>query len=219
MNRPIPSRRETAHYVDILFYVQLALLILGAVLGLFSGFGADISGPQNLADIVGELAVLYALYRLAPVEPMLRRAFCAGLGAVVLMILSAVLEAGGANELLQLILLLVQGVVSLLAVYYEFHGLGLLSLPLEPQQGPLIGVTLADKWASIWKWYLGLFFVLMGAAVLAFLLPMAAILAAFISVIGMLVIQIWEARLLYQTANALRCAPEIGPFPPSGGPV
>ena len=59
----------------------------------------------------------------------------------------------------------------------------------------------------------------MGAAVLAFLLPMAAILAAFISVIGMLVIQIWEARLLYQTANALRCAPEIGPFPPSGGPV
>lgn len=219
MNRPIPSRRETAHYVDILFYVQLALLILGAVLGLFSGFGADTSGPQNLADIVGELAVLYALYRLAPVEPMLRRAFCAGLGAVVLMILSAVLEAGGANELLQLVLLLVQGVVSLLAVYYEFHGLGLLSLPLEPQQGRLIGVTLADKWASIWKWYLGLFFVLMGAAVLAFLLPMAAILAAFISVIGMLVIQIWEARLLYQTANALRCAPEIGPFPPSGGPV
>lgn len=219
MNRSVPSRRETAHYVDILFYTQLVLLILGAVLGLFSGLGADTSGPESLANIVGQLAVLYALYRLAPLEPMLRRAFCAGLGALVLMIVSAVLEAGGANELLQLILLLVQGVVSLLAVYYEFHGLGLLTLPLEPQQGRLIGVTLADKWDSIWKWYLGLFFVLMSAAVLAFFLPVLAILTAFVSIIGMLIIQIWEVRLLYQTANALRCAPEIGPFPPSGGPV
>ena len=89
-----------------------------------------------------------------------------------------------------------QIVLQALAVYNEFHG----------HAAALLGFDndFSAKWETLWKWNMRFLLAAGAAILLAFILPLIAIVLVFVSTIGSMVIQIIKLVYLYRTSQLFR---------------
>ena len=88
------------------------------------------------------------------------------------------------------------GVVGLVATYQEYmaHASVLDSLDR----------TLAEKWRTLWKWYIGVFIATFGSLVVMLMFQLLGLLVLLAAVIGMVVVEILALVYLYQSAKEFR---------------
>ena len=70
----------------------------------------------------------------------------------------------------------------------------------------LMGVDnmLAAKWADLWKWYKWMMIGIVSSVLLIFLAPIIGVLVMFVSVIGIIIIDIIKFVYIFKTAKAFK---------------
>lgn len=88
------------------------------------------------------------------------------------------------------------GIIALIGEYNEYMG----------HSAVLAGVDneLSEKWASLWKWYIGLFLGMLGCILVILILPLLGALALLAAAIGVVVVSIKKLVYLYRTAKFFR---------------
>ena len=88
------------------------------------------------------------------------------------------------------------GIIALIGEYNEYMG----------HSAVLAGVDneLSEKWASLWKWYIGLFLGMLGCILVMLILPLLGALALLAAAIGVVVVSIKKLVYLYRTAKFFR---------------
>ena len=114
-----------------------------------------------------------------------------GVSAVV-----AMLTGTGEEATWTLLLTLPAAVVAMVGEYNEYMG----------HSAVLSGVDneLSEKWEVLWKWYIGLFGVMIGSILVMLIVPILGLLAILAASIGTVVVSILKLVYLYRTAKIFR---------------
>ena len=149
--------------------------------------------PGHLLELVISLVYGLILLKMSPAEPRFRTAAWCTLGILAV---EGVFELLLKAESLPLLLSLPLVAVSLVGRYHEFKGFA----------NALYGVNndLAQKWETIWKWYIGSYAVTLGSVILAFMGSIWAVLALLAVSIALVVIGILQIIYTYRTAKAFK---------------
>lgn len=188
------ERHQAAGYVRLMFWVELIRVILSFLLQIFNESAGD------LVTLVCGLAVLYALFQLGRFSQRLHLAAMLQIVSVGISLVGLLLTFTESMGLMvaALVVSLASMGIDLYATYHQYYGFGLLVFPVQP---------LANDWPRLWKWTAVALAVMAVALVMAWLVPVLALLAALAGVILTLIVGIWELVLLYRTAETLDLAP------------
>ena len=95
-----------------------------------------------------------------------------------------------------LLLTIPAAIVALVGEYNEYMG----------HAAVLAGVDneLSEKWANLWKWYIGIFLGMLGCILVMLIIPILGVLALLCATIGLVVIGIKKLVYLYRTAKVFK---------------
>ena len=152
--------------------------------------------PGQIINAVCSLAYGAILLKLGSEEDRYRTAgICAlitgGVSAVVAIITGSAEEATWT-----LLFTLPAAVVAMVGEYNEYMA----------HSAVLSGVDneLSEKWEVLWKWYIGLFGVMIGSILVMLIIPILGALAILVAAIGTIVVSILKLVYLYRTAKIFR---------------
>lgn len=148
--------------------------------------------PGQLLNMAVNVGYFLILLKMAPEEPRFKTAaWCMLATAAVNFLFLVVLGKDKLPLLISLPLL----PVALVGEYNGFYGFGDALSGMEPQ--------LSDKWYKLWKWYIGCYGALLGCILLAYIVPILAVILVLAAIIGLAVIGIIQIVYVYRTAKAL----------------
>ena len=152
--------------------------------------------PGQIINAVCSLTYGAILLKLGSEEDRYRTAgICAlitgGVSAVVAIITGSAEEATWT-----LLFTLPAAVVAMVGEYNEYMA----------HSAVLSGVDneLSEKWEVLWKWYIGLFGVMIGSILVMLIIPILGALAILVAAIGTIVVSILKLVYLYRTAKIFR---------------
>lgn len=155
--------------------------------------------PGQIINAICSLTYGAILLKLGSEEDRYRTAgICAlvagGVSAVVAIITGTAEEATWT-----LLFTLPAAVVAMVGEYNEYMG----------HSAVLAGVDneLSEKWEVLWKWYIGLFGVMIGSILVMLIIPILGALAILAAAIGTIVVSILKLVYLYRTAKIFRKYP------------
>lgn len=95
-----------------------------------------------------------------------------------------------------LLLTIPAAIIALIGEYNEYIG----------HSAVLDGVDneLSEKWATLWKWYIGMFLGMFGCILVMLIIPILGVLALLCATIGLVVIGIKKLVYLYRTAKVFK---------------
>ena len=95
-----------------------------------------------------------------------------------------------------LLLTIPAAIIALIGEYNEYMG----------HSAVLDGVDneLSEKWATLWKWYIGMFLGMFGCILVMLIIPILGVLALLCATIGLVVIGIKKLVYLYRTAKIFK---------------
>lgn len=152
--------------------------------------------PGMVLNTACAIAYGVILLILSDQEERYRTAGICTLIAGVAGVLNVFIPAGAESIGWLLLIAVPTAVVSLVGEYNAFNA----------HATVLTGVDniLAQKWMTLWKWYIGMFGAMVGSLVVLFISPVLGLLVILAAAIGILVVSILKLVYLYQTAKAFR---------------
>lgn len=159
--------------------------------------------PGQILNAACNLAYGLILIRLASEENRYRTAGVCGLintaiSLVLIWIASGVsgitVNANAAGSVL--LLSLPAAVLGFIGKYNEFTANSVVLTGLNN--------TLADKWSTLWKWYIVTFVVMIGGVLFILIIPFLGLLAVLAGAIALVVVSILQLIYLYKTAKIFR---------------
>ena len=190
-----------SRWLFVMFWLIVPSTIASA---MSSNFVADafpaIMLPGAILSIVCNLVYTIALLNLAKEEERYRTAGICGIINVIISVLILYTPQSGTESLgdavanlgFTLLFALAAIAVGLIGRYNEFTAHSVILTGLNN--------TLADKWAKLWKWYIGS----MGAILASIFIPFIGALALIAAAIALVVVSILQLIYLYQTAKTFR---------------
>ena len=163
----------------------------------------NITGALPVVFVLGEVlaaicsfAYGFILIRLASEEEYYRTAGICALVSGVASVLIVCIAGGAEAPAWTLLISIPASIVSLVGTYYEFTA----------HATVLTGVDnwLSDKWASLWKWHIGVYGAMLGSLLLVILIPILGMLVMIAAAIGVVVVSILKLVYLYRTAKLFR---------------
>lgn len=91
---------------------------------------------------------------------------------------------------------LLTSVIAIVSIYFEFTAHFELSCEVD--------YALASKWNTLKKWYLGLYILILASTLIVLILPILTIINVFVSLIGIIVVDIIKYVYLYKTSNVYK---------------
>jgi hypothetical protein len=160
--------------------------------------------PGAILSIVCNLVHIIALLNLAKEEERYRTAGICGIIGVILSVLMLYTPHSGAESLsdaianlgFTLLFALAAIPVGLIGQYNEFTAHSVILTGLNN--------TLANKWAKLWKWYIGCMGAILASILVALIIPFIGALGVIAAAIALVVVSILQLIYLYQTAKTFR---------------
>lgn len=152
--------------------------------------------PGQILSAICSLAYGLILVKLASEEDRYRTAgICCLVGGAVSLLI--VMIAGGAEiPTWTLLLSIPVAIVGLVGEYYEYMAHSTVLGGVDDE--------LSEKWCVLWKWYIGLFCVMIGSLLVMLMIPILGALAILAAAIGTIVVGILKLVYLYRTAKLFR---------------
>lgn len=193
------SIAKRAPFLGKWLWLLFWLFIPSEVAGFFNGVSNTLPAmylPGLILKTVCAAAYGCILLRLSTEEDRYRTAGICTLVASAAGVLNAFVPAGAESIGWLLLISVPAAVVSLVGEYNAFNA----------HATVLTGVNniLAQKWMTLWKWYIGMFGAMVGSLVVMFISPVLGLLVILAAAIGILVVSILKLVYLYQTAKAFR---------------
>ena len=138
-----------------------------------------------------------SLLKLASVEEFYKKAgifvlIAGGVSAAV----AVVAGATGQTPAWTLLLTIPAAIVALVGEYNEYMGYSAVLSGVDDE--------LSEKWAALWKWYIGMFLGMFGCILIMLIFPLLGALALLAAAIGLIVVGIKKLVYLYRTAKLFR---------------
>ena len=153
--------------------------------------------PGEILNAVCCVVHGFSLLKLASTDARYRKAgifvlIVGGVSAAV----AVVAGATGQTPTWTLLLTIPATIVALMGEYNEYMG----------HSAVLAGVDdeLSEKWAALWKWYIGMFLGMFGCILIMLIFPLLGALALLAAAIGLIVVGIKKLVYLYRTAKLFR---------------
>lgn len=152
--------------------------------------------PGQIINAICSLAYGAILLKLGSEEDRYRTAGICALIAGASSALAAIINGGSDGATWILIFTIPAAIVAMVGEYNEYMG----------HSAVLSGVDneLSEKWEVLWKWYIGLFGVMIGSILVMLIIPILGALAILAAAIGTIVVSILKLVYLYRTAKIFR---------------
>lgn len=152
--------------------------------------------PGQIFSAICSLTYGAILLKLGSEEDRYRTAGICALIAGASSALAAIINGGSDGATWILIFTIPAAIVALVGEYNEYMA----------HSAVLSGVDneLSEKWEVLWKWYIGLFGVMIGSILVMLIIPILGALAILAAAIGTIVVSILKLTYLYRTAKIFR---------------
>lgn len=152
--------------------------------------------PGQIISAICSLTYGAILLKLGSEEDRYRTAGICALIAGASSALAAIINGGSDGATWILIFTIPAAIVALVGEYNEYMA----------HSAVLSGVDneLSEKWEVLWKWYIGLFGVMIGSILVMLIIPILGALAILAAAIGTIVVSILKLTYLYRTAKIFR---------------
>ncbi len=157
------------------------------------GWIPSISIPGLVLGAICSLVYGGILLKLASEEERYRTAGICSLISGAVGVLIACISGGGDAPTWTLLLSLPASILSLVGEYNEFTAHSLVLNGVDSEQ--------AEQWTSLWKWYIGMFGVMLGSILLIAIAPILGLLVVLAAAIGVAIVGIVKLVYLYRTAK------------------
>lgn len=207
MEAEAARKAEAAKQAPILskwLWIIFWLIIPSSIGGLLTNqtivqYVPGLNFPGQIINTICFVIYGVALLKLAGVDDRYKKAgiYLLIRGGVSIVVALAVGTTNAAQTPPWTLLLTIPAaIIALIGEYNEYMG----------HSAVLTGVDneLSEKWATLWKWYIGLFLGMFGCILVMLLIPILGALALIAAAIGILVVAILKLVYLYRTAKFFR---------------
>lgn len=184
-----------AKSLTLIFWLTIASILPGLMSNDLTLSLPGLYRTGKVLNLVLSLAIMAIYFRLGAVNSRYRKAaLYMAVGVVANTVVTWI--TGGETPAWTLLVTLPVAVMGFVGRYNLYSAHSEILVPVE--------YALSESWMSLWKWYIGLFAVLIASILLVVILPILGALAALIAAIGTAVVSIMEVIYLYRMMARFR---------------